>query len=305
MKQAIVTGSTGLVGSAVSRLLCSKGIKVLCLGRKKLTPDEIIDIFGSLVNYIPLPMSQIDSLPKKAKDRGWTFNDSAVFFNFAWSGQKRLTDGNYTIQLANAVCSAKAVKVARRMGCSKFINSGSMEETYLEEFLKKRKNQAYQSAQTYYGLAKLASRNMCKLVSYLEKIDYVHARMSVPLPSDLSGGGYVASSLMKIFRGEKFDPPKSESLFDIILVDEVARAFFLIGFEGQNKADYFIGTGKPQSLSDYFDDFSRLCQDQEITNASRPGNPNAYLFDTSLLEQDVSFTSCSSLVKVLNTLRFA
>ena len=39
MKKAIVTGSTGFIGSALVRYLLGKGIKVLALGRKN--PDKI------------------------------------------------------------------------------------------------------------------------------------------------------------------------------------------------------------------------------------------------------------------------
>ena len=36
MKKAIISGATGLLGSAVAKYLSKKGIEVLCLGRYKI-----------------------------------------------------------------------------------------------------------------------------------------------------------------------------------------------------------------------------------------------------------------------------
>ena len=41
MKKAIITGATGLIGSAFSKYLVSKNLEVLCIGRKQLTHLEI------------------------------------------------------------------------------------------------------------------------------------------------------------------------------------------------------------------------------------------------------------------------
>ena len=72
MKKAIITGSTGLVGSCVARKLMSCGVEVLCLGRQKLTGEETISFFGEKTKYISLEMSQISDLEKKTELASWT-----------------------------------------------------------------------------------------------------------------------------------------------------------------------------------------------------------------------------------------
>ena len=57
MKKAIVTGSTGFIGSALVRYLLGKGIKVLALGRKN--PDKIDSRI--LPNSKNLTYSSLDS----------------------------------------------------------------------------------------------------------------------------------------------------------------------------------------------------------------------------------------------------
>lgn len=302
MNKAIITGATGLVGRAVSRLLCSRGIELLCLGRKDISTEQVLKKFGDRVLYIPLPMTHIEALPKEAQDRGWKLDDSTVFYNFAWSGIKSLTDGSFGEQLTNAINAAEAVKVAKRMKCCKFINSGSMEESFIELHLNRLLEHSYQSSQTYYGLAKLAARDMSKIISYLEKIDYVHTRMSVPLDPALSQGGYISSVLKKISKNQIYDPPTSAQLYDIILLNDVSEAYYSIGLYGINKADYFIGTGRPLPLQVIFEEFHALCRDGHSEEVHEKNSSISKLFDIKPLEQETGFVASGGLEQILSTL---
>ncbi|MFO8162963.1 MAG: NAD-dependent epimerase/dehydratase family protein, partial [Desulfatiglandales bacterium] len=200
MKKAIITGATGLIGSALARYLFKKGIDVLCLGRKNLNDSEKSSLFGSEdINYLAIEMEDIISLPDEIERMNWTPGDFCVFYNFAWGGRERLTDGEFKDQFINAIYSSNAVLSAKYLGCQKFVNVGTVEESFAELFLKdKDENKSYNSTQSNYALSKLASRDMCKMISYLEKIDYVHTQLSVPLDSTLSKGGYISSVLAKI-----------------------------------------------------------------------------------------------------------
>ena len=88
-----------------------------------------------------------------------------------------LTDGSFDDQLSNVVNSANAVKCAKLMGCSKFVNCGSLQETFIEDFVDQHNNE-FKLEQINYSSAKLASWKICNITSYLEKIDYVHTRLS-------------------------------------------------------------------------------------------------------------------------------
>lgn len=305
MNKAIITGATGLIGTAVSAFLCLRGIQVMCLGRRQLNSEEVLKTFGHHVMYIQLPMGEIHSLPEEARTRGWELDKNTVFYNFAWSGKETLADGGFGDQLANATSAAEAVKVAKIMKCSKFINSGSMEESFIEHYLSGERKKMYKSMQTYYGLAKLAARNMCKMVSYLEKIDYIHTRMSVPLDVNLSKGGYIASTLEKIFRNKTYTPPTSSHLYDIVLLDDVARAFYLIGLRGRNKADYCIGTGRPQSLQSFFEDFGRICGGGSLMEYQGQEDSLLKLFDTNALELETGFTASSGLEQIISNMKIS
>lgn len=291
MKKAIITGATGLVGMAVAKHFSTLGIKVLCLGRQILSPKDISRHFGVGSTYLRLAMEDIASLAERIDSMGWSPGAECVFFNCAWGGDKKLTDGSFAEQLSNAVHAAEAVQSAKKIGCIKFVNTGSLEETFVEQSLEGGSEHPYQSTQSDYALAKLASRDMCKMVAYLEKIDYVHARLSVPLAPDLSRGTYVAATLKKIVEGKPYEEPTNKQLFDIIFIDDVARAYHLIGRSGKNKSDYFIGTSRLVTLSQYFEMFECLVSSKYSDKADIATAASEVSFDTEALYQDTGFVA--------------
>jgi len=297
MKKAIITGASGLVGRSVARYLATNGINVLCLGRQHLASEHVNELFGKGVEYIQLEMENITELPEKINHLNWKVDHDCVFYNFAWSGVKNLTDGNFEDQLKNAIFSSLVVKIAKKMGCLKFINSGTLEETYAEWHLKN--NLPYSSAQGDYAIAKLATRDMCAMVAYLEKIDYVHTRLSVPLSPDLSIGGYIPKTLKKIVDKKNYEPPKNDQLFDIIFTHDVAEAYYLIGLHGKNKADYFIGSGKPTKLIDYFKQFKQATMGITIEEKDYSSIYSSEFFNTDDLRNDTGFISTTNQFNLL------
>lgn len=305
MKNAIVTGSTGLVGSAVARHLAKQGVKVLCLGRKELTESEIAAKFGfKNIDYAVVPMDRIQSLTDAMNRTHWVPSDSCVFYHFAWGGLKKLTDGDFRDQFVNAIHTAKAVSAAKQAGCTKFVCGGSLEETFAESYLAGgNRSSPYSSAQTDYAISKLAARDMSKIVAYLEKIDYIHTRLSVPLDASLTRGGYVSSTIRKILAGDSYQLPSNPNLFDIITTQDVAEAFFRIGQRGKNKADYFVGTSEPKTLREYF----AICEqvrDGDFGGASNSVEDSAAgdLFSIQRLVDDTGFTPFFSYEKLVESL---
>ena len=303
MKRAIISGATGLVGMAVSKYLFSNGIDTLCLGRKALSTEDICRNFGAGARYLRVAMEEIASLPDRVDLMTWSPGAECVFFNFAWRGNEKLAYGSFGDQVNNTVHAAEAVRSAKKMGCLKFVNAGTLEESFVEQFLAEKSKQPYRSTQTEYALAKLASRDMCKMVAYLEKIDYVHTRMSVPLIPDLSRGAYVAATLKTIAEGKSYEAPTSKQLFDIVFIDDLARAYFLIGLSGKNKADYFIGTARPATLGQYFERFVRIVNGNYSDEPEMDMIDEAGFFSNRDLYQDTGFIASTRLQDIVENVR--
>jgi nucleoside-diphosphate-sugar epimerase len=123
----------------------------------------------------------------------------------------------------------------------------------------------------------------------MEKIDYVHTRMSIPLAPDLSMGSYVAKTMKLISEKRAYTPPQNQALFDIISTDDVAHAYQLIGKFGLNTADYFIGTARPATLAEYFDCFTRYIHGEGKVTLDNKHQDEFKMFSTEELHRDTGF----------------
>jgi UDP-glucose 4-epimerase len=298
MKKAIITGATGLVGMAVARHLSSAGIELLCTGTKTFRDESVPETFGCNVTYLTLPMEDAASLQEKTAHMGWSPGDDCVFFNFAWRGRERLTDGSFSEQLTNAIHAAAAVRTAKQLGCTRYVNAGTLEETFVERSLQ-GDDSLYRSPQTNYALAKLASRDMCAMVAYLEKIDYVHTRLSVPVSRDFSQGTYVASTVRNILEGKPYQEPENTRPSDIVFLDDVARAYRLIGQGGKNKADYFIGGLQPATLGQYFQMIKQFVDGDSDAPKKAESGVDVEIFDTAPVYRDTGFVAITVLEDVI------
>ena len=299
MKKAIITGATGLVGMAVAKYFAKCGVETLCIGKRNLSFKELDKYFDANVNYLSLSMENLSMLAEKIDLIDWSPGDECVFFNFAWRGYSKLTDGSFSDQIRNAIHASEAVRIAKNLGCIKFVNAGSLEETNIERFFTNSNNVNINSSQPDYALAKLLSRDMCTMVAYLEKIDYVHTRMSVPLSSDLSGGTYVAESLRKIYRRLPIEEPLNMQKFDITLLDDIARAYYLIGFKGKNKANYYIGTSKVATLAQHFKNFDKICKNKNNEVENFTFDFENEIFNTLDIQKDTGFTALLSMQDII------
>ncbi len=295
MKTAIVLGSTGLIGRSLVRLLHSEGIITYCVGRKTMSKEETLQFFGFAATYITCSLERIKDLPEIFKHSGFHLDPESVLYNAAWNGHPRLTEGGLKIQLANVSYATDAIRVAKAIGCRKVVATGSLEETRAEHALSY--DHTFDSIQFDYTVAKLATRDMCQLVAYLEKIDYVHTRLSIVLARDLTGDGFVAGSLRKILQGLPFPLPKSRAVIDIIFTDDIAKALLLLGKHGKNKGNYYIGTGNPTTLIEYFKEFAIFVRYGSVPQRQEKRRDLITdLFDIEPLQRDANF--------VANTNRF-
>ena len=295
MNKAIVTGATGLIASGVVECLLDKGIEVLALGRRAISDSGIkhLSTHSNLI-YLQLEMSEIEYLPQRLNEINWSPGEDCVFYHFAWSGNSRLADGSVQDQFNNVTYSSNAVVTAQELGCQKFVNAGSQEERFMDKYLASHwTGQSYHSNMGVYGSAKVSARDMCLLLAYLKKIDYVHTRISVIVEESLETNNYINSVLKKIVNRESFDPPLNTQLFDFISKEECAEAYYLIGKDGKNKSDYFVGSGNPMTLHEFFNAFSVETHGENSNPLEIPSSANQILnktdFDNSGLVNDLGF----------------
>ena len=288
MKSAIITGVNGLLGESLATFLIKKNIQVIGISRKR--KNLIKEIDKSLnFNFVELDLSQIEKLPELIESKGIKIKTQCTFYHFGWGGQDKLTDGKFEDQFKNVSYSAKAVQVASKCACHKFVNVGTIEESYLENVLNKNR-QPEELKQLNYAISKTASRDMSQLVAYLEKIDYIHTRISVPIDETLSRGGYIPQTMRQIVNGIDFSEPKNSQYFDFIFLQDLCEAYYRIGCQGRNKANYYIGPGKPKTLMEYFSELKLYLEGKSISDLKNSIYKDNDIFNTDSIKTDLNFT---------------
>lgn len=253
MKKAIVTGATGFIGSSFVHFLVTQGVDVVALGRKPLR-----EVAGSRrrkldgATYVQLGMSEISLLEKSLLDRSWTVGDACVFFNLAWGGVSGLSDLDVAAQLRNVEWSLSALEVAARMKCSRFIQVGTMEEAFAQEYLAFDHNEQSQyNRHAIYAVAKIAAKNALRISASQIGIDLVYVLHSHVMGPGDDKNSFLQVTLQKLIDGGELIFSSGEQYFDVVSLSDCCRGYYLIGQSGKAGREYWVGSGDPRRLREY------------------------------------------------------
>lgn len=290
MKQAIVFGATGLIGSSIVNILQTYNIPTIAIGRRDF---QLTNLNIEPDNYIQMQSKDDFSFDHIYDQcRKICLEDDIAFYNVAWSGLDRLTNGVLSDQIKNIFLSSKALEFAKRLNCSKFINVSSQEDAIFKNYIQTQewKNSPYSSSPLFYASAKHFSKDITNLLAYLNKIDYINTRFSIAITPQLNGVSFVSSTLQKIKNNEDYIQPQNKNLCEIVDLHELSEAYYHIGMYGKNKADYYLGLGQPHTLQQYVNYFSKMVTNLDYS-LPQDGHQQdlAKLFDPYTLEQDINF----------------
>lgn len=288
MRQAIVTGATGFIGSAFVKHLTDRGMQVLALGRRPLgdvePPKQKLLREAS---YVCIDMHEISSLPSLFSAVGWQADSDAVFFNLAWGGVDTLSDLNVDAQMANVVWSMNALHMAYSIGCSRFIQVGTMEEAFTYKYLMLDWHcHGEYNRHVVYSAAKIAAKYALTLTAGSLGIDFIYVLHSHVMGPHDDKDSFLQVLLTKLLTGQPLIFSSGEQLFDVISVTDCAEGYFLICTLGVPGKEYWVGSGNPRPLRNYIERMYGLFPSgQELQFGKMPYN------DVTLTEEDFSITA--------------
>ena len=288
MKKAIVTGATGFIGASFVEFLVGRGVDVIALGRKAM--EEIpkrrrTRIKGS--QYINLDMKKIKSLDRKIADINWDPGSDCVFFNLAWGGANGLSDLDIYAQMKNVGWCVSALEVAVDIGCSRFVQVGTMEEAFTHKYLTldHHKNNQF-NRHVIYSVAKIAAKKALKLKASTLDIHYNYVLHSHVMGEDDDKDSFLQVTLQKLIQGEDLIFSSGEQIFDVISLEDCALGYYLICTRGVAGEEYWVGSGDPRKLREYVERMYALFPSgKEMQFGKLPYN------DIILTEDDFSIES--------------
>ena len=241
MKKVILTGATGFVGNAVLRELIKNNIYVIAISRSD-SPKNIPD--SDLVRYISCDLSEMNSLVNKISDK-----DIDTFYHFAWNGSAGPARADTNLQLKNAQWTIDSLNVAKELGCNRFVAAGSIME---HETIAAAYTQGNKPGLGYiYGSGKLVAHTMAMSVAASIGIDLIWAEITNAYGIGELSARMVNTTLRKIIHGENPQFTAGTQNYDFVYIDDVARAFYLIGKNGKPFNDYLIGSSTARPLKEF------------------------------------------------------
>jgi len=296
MKSAIVTGASGRLGSALVSRLAEEGVPTLSIGRLPLGSDTLVEAErrSECVTHVRLASAAFGDPDFLAANVPWKPAGECVLFHLAWGVGGQLATPDVPLQVASAAAISDAVNMAAVFECTKLVNAGSQQERFVQDYLVDRWPEvAYPTNQGIYGAAKLIARDLGSILCYIKKIDFVNVRFSTYVTPSLDGAGYIASVLRAIRDRRGYESLRSRQWTEILPIEEVARAFAMIGAQGKNKADYYIGTNRPRTLAELFRYFELVLDGSMTPESAWISAPlsveDRYHFDPEPLRREVGF----------------
>jgi len=288
IKRVVITGASGMIGSALVDLLISNNIEVIAVSRPN-SPKMTNISKSPLVRIIECDINKIESLPLLIKDR------CDMFFNFAWQGVASSSRNDVFVQNGDVINSINAIKVAKELGCYKFVGAGSQAEYGIKN--KKLGCNTEVDPVTAYGVAKFSAGKLGKIFADSIGMEFNWVRiLSTYGPKD-NDYTMVMGTLKKMLAKESCDFTNGQQTWDYIYSSDAATAIYAIAQKGINGKTYPIGTGKDRLLKDFIQDMNECVYNKTGAKAqlnfgviTTDKNAVTYLCaDIAELSQDTDF----------------
>ena len=283
MKKVRVTGAKGFVGSALVKELVKNDVEVLAMDMPGCNGNLPV---CDKVKFLPLALDNISTLKDLINDR-----DFDCFYHFAWAGSAGAARADTKLQLQNAQWTIDCLRAAKEVGCKKFVAAGSImeHETMAAAFASGNKP----GLGYIYGSGKLVAHTMAMSVAADIGIDLVWAEITNAYGVGELSPRMVNTTIRKVIKGEEPQFTAGTQNYDFVYIDDVAKAFYLIGKNGKPFNEYLIGSSNAKPLKEFLlemkaaiaPDLNFVFGDIQFTGINLPLEK----YDCSKTEKDTGF----------------
>lgn len=244
MKNAIVTGGTGFIGSWLLQELINNGVNATAIVRDK---SKLISEIKNAKNLTIIEKG-ISEISKEDFNQNKGYD---VFFHLAWGGVAPEQKNDISLQLNNIAMSIHALEVANEIGCKKFIASGTVAEyVFCDSVMDVN---AKQTPNDMYGAAKVSAHYFLEVRARQLRQPFVWIVIPSTFGERRHDNNIITYTIRSLLNGEKPRYGNLQQMWDFLYVGEVVRAIRLIGEYGKTEIIYGIGSGIYMPLRFYIE----------------------------------------------------
>ena len=283
MKKVIVTGANGFVGYWLIRELCKNNVKVTAIIKDTNENISMLSEYNG-VDIVYCELAELDTLKEKIVDR-----DYDAFYHLAWISAGGAGRADYAIQLQNVKYACDAVSIAKELGCKKILFSGTITEKIAENIL----NLSGKAINNIYGICKHTTHCLVDVESQRKGIDYIWMQFSNLYGPYSINGNIVGYTIKELLLGNDATFGPANQIYDLLYIEDLAHAVYLLGKCPTTKHTYYIGSGNLRVLSDFLKEIGAVCgEPDKIKIGARPDDGTRYdenWFDIQDLKNDTGY----------------
>lgn len=250
IKRAILTGGTGVIGSALIQELARKNIEVVVACRPR-TPRLHHILKDPHVQIVECGLEDIKNLPMLIKEQ---FD---VFFHLGWDGTFGTARNDMYLQNQNVKYTLDAVQTASVLGCKVFVGIGSQAEYGRTEGMLQPDTPTF--PENGYGTAKLCAGQMSRILCREHGIRHVWARVLSVYGSCDGENTMVMSAIKNFLNGNHASFTKGEQQWDYLYSKDAAKMLLALAEKGTDGKIYCLGSGTVRTVAEYIDVIYKIC----------------------------------------------
>lgn len=253
MKKIILTGATGMIGSAIVRESLKQDYEITCIVRKNSSRINNIPK-DSRVHIIDAEICEYKTLELKEK--------YDIFMHLAWDKTTVGGRDDVDCQLKNIQYTLDAVRLAKKCGCSVFIGAGSQAEYGVQTV--PLTPELPVNPESGYGIAKYTAGKFSSLLCKQLGIRFSWMRILSVYGKNDGENTLISYCIRELKTGRSPELTKCEQIWDYMNCDDAARAFLAVAEKGVDGKTYPLGSGHGRKLSEYL---------EELRSAINPSVP--------------------------------
>lgn len=253
----VVTGATGFIGRAVVEELLEKRHQVFAAVRPDSAGRGELEAMqretGGQLTVLPVDLSACGTLDRHPALEG----RADLWLHLGWEGSGSANRTNPEIQARNIGYALEALGAAARLGCTRFLFSGSQAEYGIADGLMREDSPCHPVSE--YGKDKLeVCRRAGERAAELG-ITYLHARIfSVYGPGD-HPWSLVSSCVDTFLKGGHMEFGACTQLWNYLYIKDAVRAITGLLLAKSPSGVYNVAGNDTRPLREFIGEIHRLC----------------------------------------------